>query len=154
MAGTQWPAIAATDAGGCRRRASEQNPAAASDAATSANKPTKDIRKQIVDRHALALELWETGIHEARIVAYLIDDPKLVTEEQMDAWAGDFDNWAITDGTWGGSLAEYATAFATGFAGEAVAWRRFPLFRGKRGEQVESEPPPAPTTRPVPAGGD
>ncbi len=61
----------------------------------------KEIKKQTENRHRLALELWETGIHEARIIAYLIDDPKEVTEAQMDAWAADFDNWAICDGACG-----------------------------------------------------
>lgn len=61
----------------------------------------KDIKKQTNDRHKLALELWETEIHEARIIAYLIDDAKQVTPEQMDAWAKDFDNWAICDGACG-----------------------------------------------------
>ena len=59
------------------------------------------VKKDVEDRHEFARRLWETGIHEARIVAYLIDDPKRVTQEQMDAWATDFDNWAITDGTCG-----------------------------------------------------
>ena len=61
----------------------------------------KDIKKQAPDRHTLALELWETEIYEAREIAYLIDDPKQVTEKQMDAWVKDFDNWAICDGTCG-----------------------------------------------------
>jgi 3-methyladenine DNA glycosylase AlkD len=61
----------------------------------------KEIKKESNDRHRLALELWETGIHEARAIAYLIDDPKQVTSEQMDSWAADFDNWAICDGTCG-----------------------------------------------------
>jgi 3-methyladenine DNA glycosylase AlkD len=47
--------------------------------------------------HALAQQLWETGIHEARIVATMIDDPRLVTPEQMDSWAKDFDSWDICD---------------------------------------------------------
>lgn len=61
----------------------------------------KGIKKETEDRHQLALELWETKIHEARILAYLIDDPKKVTEQQMDSWASDFDNWAICDGACG-----------------------------------------------------
>lgn len=61
----------------------------------------KDVKKQTTDRHKLALELWETEIHEARIIAYLIDNPKEVTESQMDDWVKDFDNWAICDGTCG-----------------------------------------------------
>ncbi|HZP20861.1 MAG TPA: DNA alkylation repair protein [Bauldia sp.] len=47
--------------------------------------------------HALAAELWRTGIHEARILAGLIEDPKLVTPAQMDAWAADFDSWDLCD---------------------------------------------------------
>lgn len=61
----------------------------------------KEIKKQTENRHELALELWKTGIHEARIIAYLIDDPKKVSEKQMDDWASDFDNWAICDGACG-----------------------------------------------------
>ncbi len=61
----------------------------------------KEIKKQTEDRHKLALELWETEIHEARIIAYLIDDAKKVSEKQMDSWTEDFENWAICDGTCG-----------------------------------------------------
>ena len=58
----------------------------------------RDAKRTVDDRHEFARRLWETGVHEARIIAYLVDDPKRVTEEQMDAWAADFDNWAITEG--------------------------------------------------------
>ena len=61
----------------------------------------KEAKKTAKDRHSLALELWKTGIHDARGVAYLIDDPKQVTEDQMESWVSDFDNWAIVDGTCG-----------------------------------------------------
>ncbi len=61
----------------------------------------RQLKKTAADRHELALELWETGIHDARALAYLVDDPKKVTAEQMDRWASDFDNWAICDGTCG-----------------------------------------------------
>lgn len=47
--------------------------------------------------HALAASLWATGIHEARILAALIDDPRQVTPAQMDAWAGAFDSWDLCD---------------------------------------------------------
>jgi 3-methyladenine DNA glycosylase AlkD len=46
---------------------------------------------------ALALELWASGYHEARILATMIEDPKQVTPKQMDAWAADFDSWDICD---------------------------------------------------------
>ena len=47
--------------------------------------------------HELALALWQTGYHEARILAALIDDPKKVTPRQMDAWAADFNSWDLCD---------------------------------------------------------
>jgi 3-methyladenine DNA glycosylase AlkD len=49
--------------------------------------------------HALALELWDTGIHEARILAGLVDDPAQVTRAQMERWACDFDSWDLVDQT-------------------------------------------------------
>lgn len=47
--------------------------------------------------HDLALALWDTGIHEARILASIIDQPALLTSEQMDAWTADFDSWDVCD---------------------------------------------------------
>lgn len=40
----------------------------------------------------LALELWQTGIAEARIVAAMIDDPKQLTWEQMEDWVKDINS--------------------------------------------------------------
>jgi len=47
--------------------------------------------------HGLAQELWQTGIHEARILAALVDDPRQVTAHQMEDWVRDFDSWDICD---------------------------------------------------------
>jgi 3-methyladenine DNA glycosylase AlkD len=47
--------------------------------------------------HALALALWKSGWYEARLLAAFVDEPALVTPAQMDAWARDFDNWAVCD---------------------------------------------------------
>ncbi len=77
----------------------------------------KEVKKEVTDRHSLALDLWQTGIHEARAVAYLIDDPKQVTEDQMEAWASDFDNWAIVDGTCGHLFCRSPLAYK-----KVVAW--------------------------------
>ena len=76
----------------------------------------KEIKKQPEDRHKLALELWKTEIHEARIIAYLIDDAKQVTEKQMDDWANDFDNWAICDGACGHLFCKTDFAYEKAFA--------------------------------------
>ena len=53
--------------------------------------------KAIGTDHALAAALWESGWYEARMMASLVDDPRLVTPRQMNAWAADFDNWGICD---------------------------------------------------------
>jgi len=47
--------------------------------------------------HELAGRLWASGSREARILASLIDDPRMVTDRQMEHWAGDFDYWEICD---------------------------------------------------------
>jgi 3-methyladenine DNA glycosylase AlkD len=47
--------------------------------------------------HALALSLWETGYHEARILATMVDEPARVTRAQMDRWAREFDSWDLCD---------------------------------------------------------
>ena len=75
----------------------------------------KEIKKQTQDRHTLALELWQTGIHEARIISYLIDDAAQVTEAQMDDWVKDFDNWAICDGTCGTLFCKTQFAYQKAF---------------------------------------
>lgn len=58
-----------------------------------------DIRSLARGRrdHQLAQDLWATGIHEARILAIFVEDPGLVTPEQMDSWAADFDSWDVCD---------------------------------------------------------
>lgn len=59
-----------------------------------------DLRKfarEIGKNHTLALHLWETGKHEARILASLVDKPKEVTPEQMEKWVGDFNAWDVCD---------------------------------------------------------
>jgi 3-methyladenine DNA glycosylase AlkD len=47
--------------------------------------------------HALALELWESGWYEARLLAALVGEPEKLTRRQMNSWAADFENWADCD---------------------------------------------------------
>ena len=55
------------------------------------------LAKTIGPNHALAGQLWESGKHEARILATMIDRPKWVTEDQMDRWVEDFNSWDLCD---------------------------------------------------------
>lgn len=57
----------------------------------------REIARRHRRDHALALELWAAGLHEARVLAALIDDPARVTRAQMDKWARESDNWGVTD---------------------------------------------------------
>ncbi len=57
----------------------------------------RDIAKSHHQNHSLALELWKSGIHEARILAAFVDDPQQVTQTQMEAWVKDFDSWDVCD---------------------------------------------------------
>lgn len=47
--------------------------------------------------HELAAKLWDAGYRETRIMASIVEDPMMVTEEQMDEWAAEFDYWEICD---------------------------------------------------------
>lgn len=63
--------------------------------------PTPELRSlanRIGKSHKLALELWKTGIYEARQIAGMIDEPEKVTQAQMERWVKRFDSWAICDG--------------------------------------------------------
>ena len=55
------------------------------------------VAKGLGRDHELALALWATGNHEARLLASMVDDPAQVTEAQMEAWAAAFDSWDVCD---------------------------------------------------------
>lgn len=57
----------------------------------------QQVAKGLGCDHALAEALWQSGVYEARMLAAFVDDPALVTPEQMDRWAREFDNWAVCD---------------------------------------------------------
>ena len=57
----------------------------------------RPIAKEIGKNQALSEKLWQSQIHEARIIAVYIGIPSLVTEKQMERWVRDFDSWDICD---------------------------------------------------------
>jgi 3-methyladenine DNA glycosylase AlkD len=69
--------------------------------------------------HTLALDLWTTEIHEARILASMVDDPAQVDPEQMEAWVSAFDSWDLCDQTCGNLFGLTPYAFP-----KAKAWVR------------------------------
>lgn len=57
----------------------------------------RKLARTIKKEHSLALQLWETDIHEARILASMIDDPEQVTQQQINSWVKDFNSWDLCD---------------------------------------------------------
>ena len=83
-------------------------------------KPKMDeVARRIGKNHNLALELWATGVHDARILAGMIDEPGKVRASQMERWVRDFDNWDVCDGT-----CCHLFVFATPAWAKAVQWSR------------------------------
>ena len=83
----------------------------------------KAYAKKIGKDHDLALSLWGTGWYEARTVAAFIAEPSAMTSAQIDAWAADFDSWAICD-----------TACFHLFDRTPHAWSKVPKWARARGE--------------------
>ena len=61
----------------------------------------RGVAREIGKDHDLAMQLWDSGIHDARMLAAHIDEPEKVTEEQMDKWALDFNSWDVCDNACG-----------------------------------------------------
>ena len=57
----------------------------------------RKMARQIGKNHELAKQLWSSGIHEARILASMVDDPTMVTETQLERWVKGFDSWDVCD---------------------------------------------------------
>lgn len=70
----------------------------------------RGLARRIGRDHGLAAALWASGIHEARILATIVDEPERVTRAQAEAWVRDVDSWDLGDGLCGNLLG--ATPFA------------------------------------------
>ena len=55
------------------------------------------IAKTAGKDHELAEKLWNAGYGETKILAGLVEDPKMVTEDQMENWVSGFDSWDVCD---------------------------------------------------------
>ena len=94
------------------------------------SKPKLDeLAPRIGKNHQLALELWDSGVHDARILAGLVDTPADVTAAQMNKWVLDFDNWDVCDGT-----CCHLFVFAKPAWDCAISWtKRTPEFEKRAG---------------------
>jgi 3-methyladenine DNA glycosylase AlkD len=57
----------------------------------------RTVARRLGTDHDLALALWATGNHEARLLACFVEDPAKVAEEQAEAWVRDLDSWDLCD---------------------------------------------------------
>lgn len=58
----------------------------------------KSVAKKIKKDHQLALELWRSGNHDARILSFMIADPKQFTAADAEEWMPEMTSWDLTDG--------------------------------------------------------
>lgn len=73
--------------------------------------------KEIGKNHSLAKQLWNSGIHEARILAALVEEPGMVTERQIETWVKDFDSWDVCDQVCSNLFDKISFAYA-----KAIEW--------------------------------
>jgi 3-methyladenine DNA glycosylase AlkD len=57
----------------------------------------RSVAREMICDHAVAEALWQSEVHEARILAGFVDKPAWVTSEQMDRWTGQFNSWDVCD---------------------------------------------------------
>ena len=78
------------------------------------------IAKPLKTDHALAVELWDSGNHDARVLALRVADPAAVDESLAGRWLRDVDNYILAEGL-GGLCAQSPHARAL-----SDAWRDSP----------------------------
>jgi 3-methyladenine DNA glycosylase AlkD len=92
-----------------------------------ASVPTmRKLAKELGKSHSLALELWNTGWAEAKMVAAMVDEPSRVTERQMDEWVMDFDSWDVCD-----------QVCMNLFEKTPLAWKKIPEWSRREEEYVK-----------------
>ncbi len=61
------------------------------------NAVLRPMARQIGKNHQRAIELWQSGIREARLLAAFTEEPKKVGLDQARSWACQFNSWEIVD---------------------------------------------------------
>ena len=84
------------------------------------------LRRRLGVHHDVALELWDTGNHDARVLATMVADPQKMTVKTLDLWAKELDNHVVTG------------AFAGLVARTPLARKRMEKWTSSRDEWVGS----------------
>jgi 3-methyladenine DNA glycosylase AlkD len=91
----------------------------------------QSLAKKIGTNRKLAGQLWSSAVHEARILACMIEDPQQLTEAQLERRVKDFDSWDLCDQCCNRLFSK--TAFARQ---KAMAWSQRPEEFVKRAGYV------------------
>ena len=86
----------------------------------------RPLARRIGIDHDLAVRLWDSGIHEGRLLTGMIGDPAATTRRQADAWVRQFDSWDLCDQLCSNLLDR--TPFA---------WEKAVQWAGRKGEFVK-----------------
>lgn len=57
----------------------------------------KPLVRKIGRNHDVALGLWDSGVHDARVVATMIAEPEKMTRGDVERWLSDCTNYVITE---------------------------------------------------------
>jgi 3-methyladenine DNA glycosylase AlkD len=87
----------------------------------------RDIAKLIKTDHELALELWQSGVHEARLMASMIGDKSRLDNDLMELWVKDINSWDVCDQTMSNYFDKSPIAFD-----KALEWTERPQEYVKR----------------------
>jgi 3-methyladenine DNA glycosylase AlkD len=87
----------------------------------------RGVAERLGRDHDLAAALWASGVHEARILASLVDDAALVDDGQFERWAAGFDSWDLCD-----QVCQNLFRHAPPAWRKAVEWTRRPELFVKR----------------------
>lgn len=104
----------------------------------------RNIAKKLRYNHELAQQLWNTQIHEARILASMVDDPAQVTIKQITAWVNDFNSWDICDQVCGNLFdrTPHVAACVTKFSTSKKEFVKRAAFTLMAGYAVHNKPAP------------
>jgi 3-methyladenine DNA glycosylase AlkD len=61
----------------------------------------RTLARKLGRDHDLAAGLWRSGLHEARMLASMVDEPERVTRKQMESWIAQVRSWDLCDGLCG-----------------------------------------------------
>ena len=84
------------------------------------------LAKRLGRDHALARALWDSGIHEARILAGLVGEPDKVGDAEMEAWVREIDSWDVCDALMGNLYTRCP-----------LAWEKARAWTGRKQEFVK-----------------